>query len=132
MSSLMASSAPGSKPHGEQQFSRAVSSARQDMGSCTPGPQSTQQKHSSKDAMHSASPPFRDHTSSPVETQNSAAAPAYGEEYGIDLAGERHSNLQRHTLHVPVLPLNAQGSTVSSKTSIIQEVYVSVLLSAPQ
>ena len=89
MSSLMASSAPGPKPHGEQQFSRAVSSARQDMGLCTPRAQRAQQKDSSKAVMVATSPPFRDTGSSPEEGMRSTATLTFGDEGGVDLAGER-------------------------------------------
>lgn len=129
MSSLMASSAPGPKPHGEQQFSRAVSSARQDMALSTPGYQSRPQKDSSKDTKLSASPPFRDNNSSPEEANNSAAAPAYGEEYGIDLAGECACILYRHSQHSAAPPSGARVSTVSVCT---QEVHIIALLSPPQ
>ena len=101
MSSLMASSAPGPKPkpHGEQQFSRAVSSARQDMGRYTPRGQGAQQQDSSKLAMLSTSPPFRDSSRSPEEGKRSNAALACGDEGGVDLAGERHNTLHRHAQH---------------------------------
>ena len=104
MSSLMASSAPGPKPQGEQQFSRAVSSARQDMKLSVPGAKSTQQPDSSRDAMLSTSPPFRDHNSSPEEAKSSAAAQAFGDDCGIDLAGEYPSPLYRHSQQSPTPP----------------------------
>ena len=105
MSSLMASSAPGPKPHGEQQFSRAVSSARQDMGLCTPRTQRTQQKDSSKAMMMATSPPFRDTSNSPEEGRKSTAALAFGAEGEVDLAGERD-----YAVHSPIRLFSASST----------------------
>ena len=104
MSSLMASSAPGEKPHEEPQFSRAMSSALQDMGQSTPRQQAPQQKDSSNATMLSTSPPFREHSSSPEETMKSTAALAFGEESRIDLAGAHSDTVSRHTQHTSVQP----------------------------
>lgn len=86
MSSLMASSAPGHKVHEEPQFSRAVSSALQDMGKSSPMKLEAQQKENSTASILSSSPPFRDNKISPAE--GSLAAISTGDEGGIDLIGE--------------------------------------------
>ena len=89
MSSLMASSAPGPKPHGEPQFSRAVSSALQDRGTSNSPKLDANQKDTANALKLSTSPPFRDNKSSHEEAGQRSAAPAAGDdEGGIDLAGE--------------------------------------------
>ena len=91
MSSLMASSAPPPKMLGEPQFSRAVSSALQDM-KCTPTKQEAQQLQDWATASAlSTSPPFRegrDKSSSPEEGRHRNGAAAVAEEGSIDLLGE--------------------------------------------
>lgn len=88
MSSLMASSAPGPKPHGEPQFSRAVSSALQDTGTINSPKLDANQMDTANASMLSTSPPFRDKESCPEEAGQRSTAPAAGDEGGIDLAGE--------------------------------------------
>ncbi len=91
MSSLMASSSPAPKALGEPQFSRAVSSALQDM-KCAPTKQDTQQPQDGASASAlSTSPPFRersDMSSSPKESRHKNGAAACAEEGGIDLLGK--------------------------------------------
>ena len=91
MSSLMASSAPAPKMLGEPHFSRAVSSALQDM-KCTSMRQEAQQLQNGTTASAlSTSPPFRerrDESSSPEGGRHRNGAAACAEEGGIDLLGK--------------------------------------------
>ena len=87
MSSLMASSAPGHKMQEEPQFSRAVSSALQDMGQSTPSKQGAQHKEASSASMLSSSPPFREGRTSPHEGKQENTV-LEGDEGGVDLIGE--------------------------------------------
>ena len=91
MSSLMASSAPAPKMLGEPHFSRAVSSALQDMKG-TPTKQEAQQLQNGTTASAlSTSPPFREKrgkSSSPEEGRHRNGAAACADEGGIDLLGK--------------------------------------------
>ena len=86
MSSLMASSAPGHKMQEEPQFSRAVSSALQDMGKRTPSKQEAQQKEAGSASTLSSSPPYREGRSSPHEGKQGSTV-LEGDEGSVDLIG---------------------------------------------
>ena len=87
MSSLMASSAPGHKMQEEPQFSRAVSSALQDMGQSTPSKQDALEEDASSATLLSSSPPFREGRSTPHEGKQGSPM-LEGDECGVDLIGE--------------------------------------------